>query len=314
MRLQIDFDKKNRSENILALERFLNYNLIGTNHGLTFEAIFITLIENPKKNQKYKRRFLYRKYADISVPFDFTNYSELNIVDFKNVFETVFESIESVKEIDSNDFNYTLLKADLTALRPLLPKDRDELKPYVENTDKIDTEIHLKRMNCRVEQRLCRKNELIKRVKGFRAYDKKDVIFLRPYLNLITEILENTVKRESLLSPNYSEIYFSISDEINDARTEFPLEDWYEYAYIALDYNKFENYKYEDRICKLVELVSDSLFELCRIDGLDKKVIERIVGELKDSTTNILTTHKTKELLDVLKDKAKNEKLLLNRK
>lgn len=314
MRLQIDFDKKNRSVNILALERFLNYNLIGTNHGLTFEAIFITLIENPKKNQKYKRRFLYRKYADISVPFEFTNYSELNIVDFENAFETICESIEYVKEIESIDFNYTLLKADITALRLLLPKDKEELKPYIESADKIDTEIHLKRMNCRDKQRQCCKKELNKRVKGYRAYDKKETLLLRPYLNLITELLENVTKKELLLSPNYSEIYISISDNINDARTVFPLENWYEYAYIALDYNKFESYNLENRFYQLVGLVSDSLFELGRIDGLDEKAIERIVNELKDSVSDILTTHNTKDILNILKAKTENEKILLNRK
>ena len=191
MRFQIDFDKDIRSENVLALERFLNYNLIEINHGLTFEAVFFTFVEKPKKDQKYKRRFLYRKYADVSIPFIFFNSNQLSIIDFTNAFDTILSNIETINEIEvqNKDFNILLLKENLTSLKSILPKSITELKIYSENTEEIDKEIHLKRMNCREQNRINNPKELIKKLMEFRAYDKKANILLRPYLNKITEIL-----------------------------------------------------------------------------------------------------------------------------
>lgn len=316
MRIQIDFDKKDRSKTILALERFLNYNLIEINHGLTFEAIFITFIEKPKKAQKFKRKFLYKKYADISIPLDFSNYSELNLVDFNSAFETIIENIEVVNEIDveNRDFKILKLKENIISLRVLLPKNNVALEFFIENSKELDKEIHLKRMNCRTEQRVSSKRDLIKKLKGFRAYDKNDNKLLRPYLNKITNILENNLKLNQLLSPGYSEIYFSISDTLEDAKTEFPLEDWYEYTYCEIDYCKFESLDIINRFNYLSGILASSLDQICTIDHLDKTIIEELKAKLEDDLKEFLTNCSTGQIADELSSFPRNEKILLNRK
>ncbi|OCK50795.1 hypothetical protein BA768_18950 [Chryseobacterium sp. CBo1] len=316
MRIQIDFDKKVRSQTVLALERFLNYNLIEINHGLTFEAIFITFIEKPKKTQKFKRKFLYKKYADISIPLDFSNYSELNLVDFNNAFESIIENIEVVNEIDvkNRDFKILKLKENIISLRALLPKNNLALEFFIENSKELDKEIHLKRMNCRKEQRVSNKRDLIKKLKGFRAYDKNDNKLLRPYLNKITNILENNLKLNQLLSPGYSEIYFSISDTLEDAKTEFPLEDWYEYTYCEMDYDKFESLDVINKFNYLSGILSSSLDEICRIDHLDKTTIEELKAKFQNDLKEFLTNGSPEQIEDELKAFSRNEKILLNRK
>ncbi|MEG2101959.1 hypothetical protein [Chryseobacterium sp.] len=316
MRIQIDFDKKDRSQTILALERFLNYNLIEINHGLTFEAVFITFIEKPKKTQKFKRKFLYKKYADISIPFDFSNYSELNLVDFNNAFETIIENIEVINEIEveNKDFEILKLKKNLISLRVLLPKNNTELEFFIENTKELHKQIHLKRMNCRTEQRVSNKRDLIKKLKGFRAYDKKENKLLRPYLNKITDILEKNLKLNQLLSPGYSEIYFSISDSLEDAKTEFPLEDWHEYTYVVIDYDKFESLDISNRFSYLSGILSSALDEICTIDHLDKTTIEVLKAKLQDDLKEFLTNSSAEQIADELRTFPRNEKILLNRK
>lgn len=311
MRIQIDFHKKIRTQTILALERFLNYNLIETSHGLTFEAIFITLIENPKKTQKFKRKFLYHQYADISIPFNFTDYNQLNLVDFKNAYDTILQNIDVINEIEvkNKDFNISLLKTDLNLLKASLPNTISELKVYIENSGQLDKEIHLKRMNCRTEQRINNKKILVKKIDEFRAYDKKEHKLLRPYLNKITEILENNLKSNPLLSPSYAKIYFSISDTLEDAKTEFPMEEWYEYTYGVLDYDKFEKLDIKNRFVLLSEIFNDALLDICRIDGLDKTTIEILGTNLKKDLNDFLSKSSEEQISSALMPYPRNEKL-----
>src|ERR1700744_1057298 len=182
MRIQIDFDKKDRSQSIIALERFLNFNLIQTNHGNTFDAIFITFIENPKKNQKFKRRFLYKKYADISIPCRFKNYNDFNLENFKTAFFAVLNAVNCIDEIDVEkpDFNSQLLKSDLSNLEVLIPKTPQELSALINNGKDIDKQIHLKRMVGLLNRRKENRKPLVKEIKGVRIYDKKRNLELRP--------------------------------------------------------------------------------------------------------------------------------------
>jgi len=316
MRIQIDFDKKNRSQTVLALERFLNYNLIGISHGLTFEAIFITLIEKSKKTQKFKRKFLYKKYADISIPFEFGNYNELDLVDFKNAYEVIINNVEVIDEIEieNKDFDLSKFKNDLISLRSTLPKNNTELAFFLDNVKDLDKKIHLKRMNCRTQQRINNQKDLIKKLKGFRAYDKKENKLLRPYLNKITAILEKNLKLYQLLTPGYSEIYFSFSDTLEDAKTEFPLEHWYEYTYVSIDYEKFENFDISNRLNYLSNIISTGLNDICVIDHLDKPTIEILQAKLQDDLNKFLTGSSAEQIADELRAFPRNEKILLNRK
>lgn len=316
MRIQLDFDKKIRSKSLLALERFVNFYLIGIDHGLTFEAVFITFIEKPKKDQTFKRRFLYKKYADISVPGTFADYESLNLEDFRTGFKAVKNSIKFVKEIlvEGIDFNEGKLEEDINSLESLIPKTEDELKYWYYNKDELDRQIHLKRMECRDQQRKENLKPLLKPVKGIRIYDKKEDLNLRPYLNFVSCLLANQIKAKNLLSPGYKEIYFSISDSLNDARTEFPLEDWHEYAYATLDYNKFWQSEEKDRIELLYNSLVIALRDLAALDNLDNQSMELIIKDLSKEIKEITNLPNFKEIAETLKMNNSGEKILMNQK
>ncbi|RVU00923.1 hypothetical protein EOD41_09825 [Mucilaginibacter limnophilus] len=316
MRIQIDFDKKNRSQSIIALERFLNLNLIEINHGHTFDAIFITFIENPKKSQKYKRRFLYKKYADISVPCQFQYYADFSLENFRAAFFAVLNAINFIDEIEvkTSDFNSQSLKSDLSNLEVLIPKTTLELSALINNGKDIDKQIHLKRMVGLLNRRKENRKPLIKEIKEVRIYDKKRNLELRPYLNIFSEILTSELKLIKPLSPGYSEIYFSLSDTIDDARSEFALEDWYEYSYVVLDYNHFFESEEKERFQILYILFANGLMELVKIDGLNKFDLDSCILGLKRRLNHILDSRDFLKIIDELKLNKLGEKILLNRK
>jgi hypothetical protein len=315
MRIQIDFDKKIRSRSILALERFLNFNLIETNHGNTFDAIFITFIEKPKKDQKYKRRFLFRKYADISVPCQFQNYEDFSLENFRTAFFAVTSAINFIDEIQvaGSDFNAQLLKSDLSKLELLIPKTPQELSFLRDNAKEIDKKIHLKRLAGLLNRRKENRKPLVKEIKGVRIYDKKRNLELRPYLNLFSDILTSEFKLIRPLSPGYSEIYFSLSDTIDDAKSEFALEDWYEYIYVLLDYEHFFECEEKERLGILFNVFSNGLIELADIDGLNKSILDNCIVGLKRHIDSILESKDFPQIIDELKLNKLNEKILLNR-
>lgn len=292
MRIEIDFDRSNRSPNTMALSRFLNDHLIGIDHGITFQAIFITLIEHPKKAQKFKKRFLYHKYADLTVPYTPTDpdYNKLNTFNFQTVFEIVLESLDSVDgiEVTNRDFKIALLKKDLEALRPQLPQTETELKQYSTNTKALDAQIHLKWMECQIEQRRNHKRELKKKVKEFRRYDLRESPAALPYLNMMIDLLHRNLKQHLLYTPLYSHIYFSIAETLEQAKIQFPLEDWYEYVYVAWDYTHFETLSPTARLHYTIQQLSGSLRELGTIDHVDHTALEGLLTAVQQDATPFL--------------------------
>lgn len=122
MRIEILY-LDHKSKNTIALSNFLNYNLIEIDHGTTFNAVFITLINNPKKTQKFKRRFLYKKYADIAIPVYSDYDDELSVENFQKEFEFLESCLHLVHEIEVTpfDFDEDLLRKDLGELKKRIP-------------------------------------------------------------------------------------------------------------------------------------------------------------------------------------------------
>lgn len=302
--MTILINTKNRSQTIEVLARFLNYNLCEIDHGLTFDAIFITLIEKAKKTQKFKRNFLYKKYADISIPFDFTNRSELDLVDFNNAFETIIEHVDAIDEIvvPNKHFHTSKFKADLIALRPLLPKTQTAMSFFIENAGELDRAIILKGMNGRATQRQNNKRDLNRKLKEFIAFDNKHNKSLRPYLNIITGILTKNLKLYPLYAPVYEKIYFNISDTLDDAKINCATtEDWHEYTYAALDYDKFDRLDISNRLYYLADIFSVALDEIGRIDHLDQASIEGLKAKLKEDLNTFLTTSSEEQIASELR-------------
>lgn len=316
MRIQLDFDKLNKSPSVLALERFLNYHLIEINHGISFDAIFVTFIEKPKKNQKYKRKYLYKLYADISIDCEFEKYNELSLSDFENGFIAFQKSIEFIKEIniENRDFNENLLKSNIQDLKVLIPKNESELNKWVGKKDEIERIIHLKRMNCKFEQRKLNQKPLVVKLKGFRIYEESENPDLRPYLNFISDILCDTVKKFSFFTPKYKEIYFYISENIDDAKKVFALEDWHEYAYVILDYNIFFKSNIKEKFTMLFKSLSIAFYELSEIDNLNNQSISIVLNELNEKINLEIEENTESDLITKLNLNNQREKLLLNRK
>lgn len=316
MRIQIDFDKVNKSPSVLALERFLNYHLIEINHGISFDAIFVTFIEKPKKNQKYKRKYLYKLYADISIDCEFENYNELSLSNFEKGFMAFQKSIEFIKEIsiENKDFNENLLKSNIQDLKVLIPKNESELNQWVGKKDEIERIIHLKRMNCKFEQRKLNQKPLIVKLKGFRIYEESENPDLRPYLNFISKILSEILKKFPFSTPKYKEIYFYISENIDDAKKVFALEDWYEYAYVVLDYNIFFKSKIKEKFTMLYKSLAIAFYELSEIDNLDNQSIAKVLNELNEKINSAIEENTESDLIEKLNLNNQREKMLLNRK
>lgn len=316
MRFHINFNYQDRSLSAQALERFLNYHLIELHHGTAFEAIFINFKESKKKGQYLKPKLIYKKFAELPIPMGLLSAPELHLIAFIQAFEAIAANLNRLLEIDlqQGDFEFSKLKKDLTLLQQRLPKTQQELAYYIDNGIQLDKEIRLKRVNGRIKHRAENKRELLKKLLGFRAYEKKENLQLRQYLNKITSFLTENLKQIPLLTSGYSEIYFSISDQMEDAKSELPLEDWYEYTYVELDYGKFEILDHQKRFEYLTEILVLALHEICRIDHLEPKSIELHKNKLQEDIKGYLSKHTKEQVTKDLNAGGSSEKILLNRK
>ena len=101
---------------------------------------------------------------------------------------------------------------------------------------------------------------------------------------------------------------------MEDAKTELPLEDWYEYTYVAINYQEFEKFGVKNRFEYLVEFISNGLNEICRIDNLETKSFENLKSFLRKSVNDFLTKNDENKIIDELNIITVNEKILLNYK
>ncbi|WP_306350140.1 hypothetical protein [Flavobacterium sp. '19STA2R22 D10 B1'] len=315
MRIEILY-LDHKSKNTIALSNFLNYNLIEIDHGTTFNAVFITLINNPKKTQKFKRRFLYKKYADIAIPVYSDYDDELSVENFQKEFEFLESCLHLVHEIEVTpfDFDEDLLRKDLEELKKRIPKTEEELNYWLDEKEELRDQIVVKYVNGKINQRRKKPKELVKLLGGFRIYDKKDNVLLRPYFNLYCDILSHFKKKIKIFTPGYNEIYFSFSDQLDDAKTEFPLEDWHQYTYAVLDYNLFSTSSEEGRFNLLYTSIAEALQGIAEIDGLDIIVINSLLTALQNEIALILKTNDSKGIADVLESRKYNERIQMNRK
>lgn len=283
MRFGLDFHKKNdRSPSVHALEAFLNEHTIGTNHGTTFECIFITFVENPSKSRKFKQRLLYGKYADIELPVEFHDSSKLLIDDFVRCFTLIPAAIQKSAQIKvaNMDYDHDLLQANIERAADHLPCDQRALGQYYSNLAAIEKANHLKRVNCRLKTRRNTPRPLTKRLVGVRIYDKFDEGILGPHPGVFAEIFSNLLRRSGMMLPNYQEIYFSLAETVDEAKSEIALVDWHEYTYCALDPNKYKRATENEKRNMLLDSLSAGLRSLADVDHLDTGIVENVIDRI----------------------------------
>jgi len=95
----------------------------------------------------------------------------------------------------------------------------------------------------------------------------------------LSEVLGNLLAHEGLRTPGYSEIYFNVAATPEAARqNRAAIEDWHENAYAVLDPAAYRRATPARRLTLLAAAYRDALLALAKVDGLDRKVIERVLS------------------------------------
>ena len=332
MRIIVNIEKID-SPTCKALTNFLNFHLTEKNHSITFQGMFFDFVEKPKKNKKFKCKMLYGKWADFSLPIELENSSELNLADFNILFQAVKSNISLVKRIELHakytyDFNEELLFNDLNQIE--LPNKTEDLVKWYDEKGNLKNHLALKQRTCRLIQRKKIKIPYEKKLKSFRAYPKFKLLDksangntspdnevnnnLQFYFNFLVDKLNKKIKKTNFYSAQYSQIYFSISDSLENA-IEFPLEDWYEYQIIELNYKHFCALTIKERIKVLSKSLSSALVAICDIDVMCEISILDFVKDYEAHIIQFIENLSDNEIIEILESEYNHgEKILLNRK
>ena len=123
---------------------------------------------------------------------------------------------------------------------------------------------------------------LVRALVGVRSYESPELAsLLGADACALVEVLGNLLAHEGLRTPGYSEIYFNVAATPEAARhSRAAIEDWHENAYAVVDPAAYRRATPARRLALLAAAYRDALLALAKVDGLDRKLIERVLALL----------------------------------
>lgn len=298
MRFHIEYlDAKNKEtnrESISLLNSFLNFHLIGKFHGWSYECLFITFISNAPPSKKWKVSRTYDQWGNIELPFQ----QKSNIDEFRLGFSQVKQAVEIVRTLEIKgpaDFRYEDLRADLNHLEEILPKTNEAYDELLNQKSAMDSQLPLRRVNGRIKA--CKDNPQphSRRLVHVRIYDHFHTAELMPYRYMYAEILGTLLRHANILTPGYQEIYFSVDETLDAAKTELAFEKWHRYTYCAIDLGKYRKASPEQKEQMLLDSLIGGLRLIADFDHLDREKIEAVIETVSKTKCRTPLTYAMKE-------------------
>jgi hypothetical protein len=244
MRFSIEyFDAKTKEtnrESISLLNSFLNFHLIETFHGWSYECLFIKLINNAPPRKKWKVSRSYEQWGNVEMAFDPNN--KTGVEEFNYGFAEVKHAVDlaSTSEIKGlADFRYKELLSDLTNLEQMLPKSHEAYDELLNQKSAMDSQLQVRRVNGRIKAYKDYPMPHSRRLVHMRIYDHFDNAELMPYRYIYAEIFGTLLRNANILTPGYQEIYFSVNETLEAAKRELAFEKWHKYTYCTINIDQY---------------------------------------------------------------------------
>jgi hypothetical protein len=300
----LDFDTKAKeSKSISLLRSFVNFYLADKFYGFDIDGIWIAFYKNPSASRKLKCKKVYKKYLSIEVAGDFTAETSFNLADFAEGFRLIKEAVEIANDSGvtaADDFHGKQLLVDLSEIQRNIPSSQKELNIFSNEEKKIRVAATIKSVNSYVKAWHEKPRPLTKRLMGVRVYtkyaDSKEG--LKPYAYMFSEIFSTVLRSENILTPGYTEIYFSIGETLDEAKTEFVVEYWHKYTYAAVELSAFHRSTESVKEKMVFDAMCDALRLITDFDHLDKEKIEHAIAYISEEGAQTLLTYSQIENTD----------------
>lgn len=107
---------------------------------------------------------------------------------------------------------------------------------------------------------------------------------LYPYSLQYSEIFLNLLRRKGFSCPTYHHIYIQVASSLNDALVNaISLEDWYEYGVAEMDFEEYKTLSEKEKETVVFDVISNGLRDIAEVDGLDKKLLEETISQIKET-------------------------------
>jgi hypothetical protein len=268
-----------KNKSLVLLELLLNYHLSLKFHGWTYDDLIIHILNNPPAHQKYKSKVTMEHYASVEIAGDFYNNYSLNMRDFLAGFALVEKVVKIADDIPVKgikDFRAGKLLEDLKSLREMMPETEDGLSDLYKKRTGMESLLQIRRVDGYLLA--CKENprEKTKGLIGIRLFGKTS----DSHEYFLSEVVGNLLRREQVFTPGYSEIYITISDTVDEAKTTSPfaIHTWHKYTYAALDSNAYKTAGEEEKEKMMLRSIAEGLRLIADIDHLDRDKIERAIN------------------------------------
>ncbi|MCC7000387.1 MAG: hypothetical protein IT370_37665 [Deltaproteobacteria bacterium] len=151
--------------------------------------------------------------------------------------------------------------------------------PLAQPIEEVVKDNQLRHVTFDEKRRRRLRRPLVKALVGMRSYAAPALeSLLGADADALAEVLGNLLCHEGLRTPGYTEIYCNIAASPEGARQDrAAIEDWHENAYVVLDPAAYRRAAQSKRRAMLAAAYRDGLLALAAVDGLDRKLIDRVI-------------------------------------
>jgi hypothetical protein len=304
----LDFDiKAKQSKSISLLRSFVNFYLADKFYGFDIDGIWIAFYKNPSASRKLKCKKVYKKYLSIEVAGNFSGDTSLNLTDFAEGFRLVKEAVEIANNSGvtaGDDFQGKQLLIDLSEIQSNIPSSQKTLNIFSNQEKKIRQATTVKSVDCYIKAWQAMPRPLTKRLMGVRVYPKysnsQEGRLLMPYSYMFSEIFSTVLRNENIMTPGYSEIYFSVGETLDEAKTEIAVEDWHKYTYAAIEISSFSSSTEFEKEKIVFDALCDALRLIADFDHFGKEKIEHAIASISKEGSQTLLTYSKIENADYI--------------
>ena len=108
---------------------------------------------------------------------------------------------------------------------------------------------------------------------------------------MFSEVFSTILRNENIMTPGYSEIYFSIGETMAEAKTEIAVDNWHKYTYAAIKISRLPSSNESEKEQIIFESMCEALRLIADFDHLDKEKIEHVISYITKQGAQTLLTY-----------------------
>ena len=191
---------------------------------------------------------------------------------------------------------------DLSEIEVNIPVSQKALNVFSNQEKQINRAALIKSVDSHLKAWQATPRTLVKRLLGVRVYPKypnpENGRALMPYTYVFSQIFSTVLRNENILTPGYSEIYFSIGETLDEAKTVSGAEDWHKYTYTAIEISTFPDLAESEKAKTVFSAMCEALRLIADFDHLEKEKIEYAIAFISKEGVNTLLTYARVENAD----------------